>query len=102
MLTARNTLFIALAALPLIASAGTRDPGVNERQHNQRARIQQGVNSGELTRGLRTEQQQIKREETGYKADGELTARERADLHRDLNRSRRHIYNQKHDADTRN
>ena len=28
----------------------TRDPGVNQRQHNQRERIQQGVKSGELTR----------------------------------------------------
>src|SRR5690242_12732151 len=28
----------------------TRDPGVNQRQHHQRERIQQGVRSGELTR----------------------------------------------------
>jgi polyhydroxyalkanoate synthesis regulator phasin len=102
MLTVKNTLFIALVTLPMLASAGTRDPGVNERQQNQRARIQQGVKSGELTnreaRGLRAEQRHIKREEARYKADGEVTARERADLHRDLNRSGRHIYNQKHDA----
>jgi hypothetical protein len=97
-----SIFFLALVTLPLIASAGTRDSGVNARQHNQPARIQQGVKSGELTnreaRGLQAEQRQIQREEAPYKTDGELTARERADLHRDLNRSSRHIYNQKHDA----
>ncbi|MEW5891102.1 MAG: hypothetical protein AB1768_19160 [Pseudomonadota bacterium] len=88
------------------AQAGTRDPAVNHRQHHQQQRIAQGVRSGELTRGevrhLAREQRAIRAEERAYKADGHLTARERADLHRDLNRSSRHIYNEKHDAEKRN
>lgn len=103
--TVYNTLFMALAALPLIAAAGTSDPGVNQRQHNQQHRIHQGVKSGELmpreTRRLEAEQRHIRREEARYKADGELTPAERADLHRDLNRSSRHIYHEKHDAQRR-
>jgi hypothetical protein len=94
-----------LIALPLAAAAGTRDPGVNERQHNQQHRIQQGVQSGELTRGetrrLEAESRHIRREEARYKADGNLTRAERADLQHDLNRSSCHIYNQKHDGQSR-
>jgi hypothetical protein len=103
---ATKTMFAAvLIALPLVAAAGTRDPGVNQRQHNQQQRIQQGVKSGELTRGetrrLQAEQRHIRREEARYKSDGQLTRAERADLQHDLNRSSRHIYNQKHDGQSR-
>ncbi len=94
-----------LIALPLVVSAGTRDPGVNQRQHNQQGRIQQGVKSGELTAGetrrLQGEQRHIRREEARYKSDGQLTPAERADLHRDQNRASRDIYRQKHDAQDR-
>jgi CRISPR/Cas system-associated endoribonuclease Cas2 len=94
-----------LMALPLVAAAGTRDPGVNQRQHNQQHRIQQGVKSGELTRGetrrLEAEQRHIRHAEARYKSDGQLTRAERADLQHDLNRSSRHLYNQKHDGQSR-
>ena len=94
-----------MIALPLAAAAGTRDPGVNQRQHNQQQRIQQGVKSGELTRGethrLAAEQRHIRREEARYKSDGQLTRAERADLNRDQNRASRDIYRQKHDAEAR-
>lgn len=97
-----STTFAALLVLaPGFALAGDRDPGVNHRQHNQQARIKEGVKSGELTRRevrrLEAEQRAIRREERAYKADGQLTARERADLHRDLNAASRDIYRQKHD-----
>jgi hypothetical protein len=86
-------------------AAGTRDPGVNHRQANQRARIQQGVRSGELTRretrGVAEEQRDIRQLERAYKSDGELTARERADLHHEQNQASRDIYRQKHDAQDR-
>jgi hypothetical protein len=97
---------VSLVTLPMIGIAGTNDPGVNQRQRNQQARIQQGVKSGELTRPevrrLEAEQRHIRREEAWYKADGQLTAAERADLHRDLNKANRDIYHQKHDAEKRN
>jgi lactam utilization protein B len=78
---------------------------VNARQHNQRARIQQGVKSGELTRRetrkVVEEQRDVRQLERAYKSDGTLTARERADLHHEQNQASRDIYRQKHDAQDR-
>lgn len=105
MFAKKSTLFLALVALPVIAAAGNRDPGVNQRQHHQQHRIQQGVQSGELTRGetrrVQAEQRHIRHEERTYKADGHLTRAERADLRRDQNHASRDIYRQKHDAQDR-
>ncbi|HEU4655308.1 MAG TPA: hypothetical protein VFS47_15070 [Steroidobacteraceae bacterium] len=88
-----------------IACAGDHDPGVNARQHNQQARIHQGVRSGELTphetRKLEREERGIRREERQYKADGQLTAAERRDLQKDLNHASRDVYRQKHDGQER-
>jgi len=82
-----------------------RDPGVNARQVNQRERIQQGIRSGELTRGevrqIGAEQRAIRQEERQYKSDGVLTKAERKDLQQDLNVASKDIYNQKHDAERR-
>jgi len=105
MLAKRSTLFLALVALPAIAAAGTRDPGVNARQHNQHDRIAQGVRSGSLTRdearGLFADERSIRQEERKYKSDGMLTRAERKDLHQDLNAASRNTYSEKHDAETR-
>jgi hypothetical protein len=105
MFALKSTLIAALVAVPVVAAAGTRDPGVNHRQHAQGHRIQQGAKSGELTRGetrrLQAEQRHIRHEERSYKSDGHLTRAERADLHRDLNHASRDIYRQKHDAQGR-
>jgi hypothetical protein len=85
--------------------AGTRDPGGNARQQNQRERIQQGVRSGELTRRETRKvvetQRDVRQLERAYKSDGKLTARERADLHHEQNQASRQIYRQKHDAQAR-
>lgn len=82
-----------------------RDPGVNARQQHQRDRIQQGVKSGQLTRGeakeLRTERRDIRRTEQAYKSDGVLTKSERKDLRQELNQQSREIYEEKHDAEKR-
>ena len=105
MFSTKTLVSAVLIALPFAAAAGTRDPGVNQRQHNQHQRIQQGVKSGELTRGetrrLETGQRHIRHEEARYKSDGQLTRAERADLHRDQNRASRDIHRQKHDGETR-
>jgi hypothetical protein len=89
--------------------AQDRNPnnGVNDRQENQRDRIRQGVQSGELTgveaARLRREQAQIKLNEArARQSGGEFTHRERARIQRQLNRSSRHIYRQKHDRRDRN
>lgn len=94
-----------VAALPTFALAGTRDAGVNHRQANQQARIHQGAQSGQLTRGeahrLEAEQRQIRREEHAFKSDGQLTGWERRDLQRDQNAASRDIYRQRHDGQVR-
>jgi Skp family chaperone for outer membrane proteins len=102
---------LTLAGIFAVVSASqadthrTRDPGVNQRQHNQRERIQQGVKSGELTRRetgrLAEEQRDIRQLERGYKSDGRLTEAERRDLHHEQNQASRDIYRQKHDDQDR-
>src|SRR5689334_5330558 len=87
------------------SQAGTRDPRVNQRQHNQRERIQQGVKSGELTRRetgrLVEEQRDVRQLERAYKSDGTLTGAERRDLQHEQNQASRDIYRQKHDGQDR-
>jgi len=96
---------LILAAFSASAYAGPHDPGVNARQHRQHDRIEQGLRSGALTRNetkaLAQEQRAIRLEERLYRSDGKLTKDERRDLHQDLNAASRHIYQEKHDAQTR-
>jgi len=84
---------------------GTHDPGVKARERVQKARIRQGVKSGELTKGeakgLRKEERGIRQEEHQFKSDGHLTAAERAKLHSDLNKTSKDIHQEKHDAEKR-
>jgi len=84
------------------ALAGTNDPRIQNRMENQQARIEQGVNTGQLTPWeagrLERQQSRIGRTEERMKSDGCLTIRERARLHNRLNNSSRHIYRQRHDG----
>ena len=77
-----------------------RTPVVRERQMNQKARIRQGVKSGELTKGearkLHQEQKTIQAEKQMAKADGKVTPEERAKLRKDQNKASRDIYRLKH------
>ena len=101
--------FASLCAVAIVSTTfgadNPRDPGVNARQRAQRKRINQGARSGELTRdeakSLRGEQKTVREEERAYKADGKLTPAERKDLHQDLNKNSKDIYQQKHDGETR-
>ena len=85
-----------------VASAGTATPRINHRRVVQRARIRQGVRSGELTpreaRHLRKGERHIARMERRAKADGQVTPRERARLNRAENRQSRRIYRLKHNG----
>jgi hypothetical protein len=82
------------------------DERITRMQIEQRKRIRQGVRSGALTRHeaghLMSEQQRIAALERRYKADGHFSRRERAHVERLLNRAGQHIYNAKHDAQSRN
>lgn len=105
-ITAIGIAIIGFGVVGQVTAAGTRDPGVNARQHHQKQRVRQGVRSGQLTRrearGLRAEHRNIKQLERSYKSDGTLSSAERRDLHRQLNRNSRTIYRQKHDVQRRN
>jgi len=99
----KSTIAAAIAAcLPVVAVAGTRDPGVNQSQHDQQARIAPGVWSGDLTvteaRALRDTERAIRQEARADKSDGKLIKAEG----QDLNAASRGIYGEKHDAASRN
>jgi hypothetical protein len=100
----KSILFAALAVIataPVLA--GT--PNLDAREAQQRARIHNGVVSGELTRPearrLAAGQVHLNRAEARAKADGVVTARERARLQHEANQQSRRIYRQKHDVQTR-
>lgn len=80
-------------------------PVVDQRQSNQRHRIQQGVVSGELTRqeaaDARQNQRRIKRSERRAKADGTVSPNERARLQHKQNKASRELRKDKHDAQDR-
>jgi hypothetical protein len=100
-LSSRATITFAalvLAALPLAASAGE----VDNRIHNQQARINQGVASGQMTRGeyARTETR-LDRINAGRRHDlrangGRLTAAEKHNLNVRENHLSNTIYFDKH------
>jgi GNAT superfamily N-acetyltransferase len=99
---------ILLAALAVIATApvmaGT--PRLDAREANQRARIHQGVQTGELTRPearrLKVGEARLNYNEARAKADGVVTPAERARLQNEANRESARIHQQKHDAQDRN
>ncbi|MEW6734168.1 MAG: hypothetical protein AB1489_22775 [Acidobacteriota bacterium] len=100
----KSILIIAAIALTLsfsaVTFAGTKTPRINARQQHQRDRIAQGIRSGELTNrettALIANQAKIQRDENRAKADGIVTSRERARLHKEENRASKRIYKAKH------
>lgn len=87
------------------AQAQTSTPTVDQRQANQKDRIQQGARSGELTRAETAnavqDQRHIRRAERRAKADGKVTKRERARLNHKQNKASRELRRNKHDAQAR-
>ena len=102
----KKTLILAALALCVTAPVLAGTPRYDARQHHQRERIVNGVQSGELTmretRRLAAGQVHLNRVERRAKADGVVTARERAHLQHEANQQSRRIHRQKHDAQDRN
>jgi hypothetical protein len=107
--TLKRLLAPALLAGALLAPAAAQAKGtyhprsINARERREQQRIRQGERSGELTRSeaerLEAEQARIRVAEAYARRSGDgLSAEERARLKRELNRSSRDIYRQKHDA----
>ena len=100
----KKPMLIALA-LVATAPAFADTPRLNAREHNQVARIHQGVQSGELTRPearrLRMGEARLNYNEARAKADGVVTPAERERLQNEASRESARIYRQKHDAQDR-
>ncbi len=83
----------------------TQTPVIHRHQLDQRARIRQGVRSGELTRAeaarLRSEQRMIRRQVQTAKAYGTVTRVERARLRHEQREGSEHIYRLKHNSSER-
>jgi hypothetical protein len=86
------------ASIPAFAQS---TPVFDQRQENQERRIDQGVQSGQLTEReaarLDRGQDRLQRIEDRAKADGMVTRQERARLQHAENVQSRHIYREKHD-----
>ena len=84
---------------------GTDTPAIDQRVLNQERRIQEGVNSGQLTEReanrMNGRLDRIENAETQAKADGQVTAKERRRLKRALNHNSKKIYKEKHDQQQR-
>ncbi len=100
MMLAGTTAAFAQDTPPAPPDNSRKTPVINQRQVNQRARIRQGVKSGELTRGegakLRSEQRTIRAEKRIAKADGKVTSAERHQIRKDQNKASKDIYRLKH------
>jgi len=95
---------LAVASLTT-AQAQTRTPVVNYREHHQRARLNQGVASGQLTpreaARMRGREAGLTAQRRADRSDGVVTSQERHDLRQTENRNSRAIYRQKHDGQVR-
>ena len=110
--TTMTALFQMLGAFALLLTiivsidAHARQ-GVERRMLNHKKRIQQGVNSGELTgdeaKRLRKNERQIRNKirETRKEDGGKLTQEHRREIQKDLNAESKEIYGEKHDAEVR-
>jgi hypothetical protein len=85
-----------------VLADGTATPLIDKREAKQEQRIEQGVASGQLNQreANRMERQEsaIQSAEAQAKADGKVTGKERRHLRHMEDRTSRHIYSQKHDA----
>lgn len=98
-------LTAALATLIVPAFAqNTATPKVDARQERQEMRIENGVNSGQLTAketlNLEKREAKIEADKEQAKADGKVTPKERAHLNKELDHSSNKIYRKKHNART--
>ena len=94
-------LVFSVFIIGTVAFASDIDRRVNE-MHK---RIDQGIQSGQLTRQeaaqLKQELNNIRRDEARMKADGKLTKYEIDRLNRELDRLSKDIYREKHDQERR-
>jgi hypothetical protein len=102
----RTTLIaVMIASLPGLAAAQATDTTstkrIDQRQANQQKRIDQGVQSGQLTskeaKHLEKGQAHVQKMETKAEADGKMTKKERARIEKAQDKQSKKIARQKHD-----
>lgn len=83
----------------------TATPGVTVRQGIQKARIGQGIKTGQLTRGeahgLINGQRRVNHLKRDARSDGKVTVQERKQIHKAQNHQSRRIFRERHDKQTR-
>lgn len=100
-----KTILIALAIASLPGLAAAQDtkstPRIDKRQELQQKRIDQGVQSGQLTekeaRRLEKGQARVQKKEDKAMADGKMTAKERRRIEHAQDQQSKKIYREKHD-----
>ncbi len=94
----KNLIFLSLAFLISLAAEANRGA---KREHRQDARINQGVQSGQLTEHeanrLQHGQKKIDAYQNKAHSDGEISASEQLKLEHMQDRQSKKIYRQKHD-----
>jgi len=95
-----SSLLLFGASAPAIAQ--TAGPHVRYHQINQRARIAHGKANGSLSRAeacqLHGQQRRVRQHKRIARADGQVTMRERAGIHRHQRKASANIYRKKHNA----
>ncbi|NML19802.1 hypothetical protein HHL16_02905 [Pseudoflavitalea sp. G-6-1-2] len=100
----KTTMILSLALMLVVGvSAAQAQPYIAKNEHR---RINNGVRSGELTRGeayrLRADQRDIHRDYVRYKRnDGHISPRERKHLMHERQKASKRIYHAKHNSRVR-
>ena len=96
----------AIAAVAFFVISATASQAQTASKPSEPSRIKQGVKSGELTKHetktLVGQQKDIRQDRKEAKADGTVTATEKADIKQDKRQASRSIYRKKHNAKVRN
>lgn len=94
------TLFTSIALAPALVSAHGKEGGIYKRLERQHHRIENGIDSGELTRKevkkLRRENRKIRKMTRRFREDGVLTKQERNKISNRLDRASDRIWAFKH------
>lgn len=92
---------LLISTLPAVALAQPSTTHIDQRQEMQQKRIEQGVQSGQLTSkeaaNLEKGQAKVQKMENRATKDGTLTPKERARIEREQDKQDKKIYREKHD-----
>ncbi len=98
--------YILTLAIAMVLAANISMAQTNKRQAKQKARIAQGVASGEITAQeaaqIKQKQNEVQVLENAARADGKVTKKEQAVIRHEQNEASRQIERKKHNRRDRN